>query len=65
MSLWPPLLNFELCLNRSKEHNWYGSVVKINRLMKKTVHNFLTFTCVPTFKMVPPPLSIMHHFVFD
>ena len=35
-----PVLHFEFCLNEFKQHNWVGSIVKVNLLLKKKFHNF-------------------------
>jgi len=52
----PPLSQFEFCQNKLNNTISIGSIAKVNRLMKKNSIDFLTCTCAPTLKEVPPPL---------
>jgi len=55
-----PHLNFEFCLNTVSLSNTtgIGSIVKVNRLMKKTFHSYFeVHLCPPPLKKVPPPLT--------
>jgi len=53
-----PRSRFEFCINKFKQRYYYiGSIIKVNRLMKKMFHSFSTCACAP------PPLRIrfFHH----
>jgi len=52
--LVPPLLNFEFCLSKFKQHSSIGSIFKVNRLMKKIWQNLLFYPII----ILKAPLTV-------